>query len=88
MKPFACEVLFQEGANVTAAAAALAAASCKYETDPDARDPYSDAVFGMVTGTTERDLDALSSWLSDILRPHSGEVLEWGYGEPWRPSER
>jgi hypothetical protein len=88
MKRFAAEILFLNPADVPAAAAALATAGCKYETDPDARDSDSDAVFGMITGTTELPENEIGDWLSTIVDPLGGDVDEWRYGEPWRPSER
>jgi hypothetical protein len=42
----------------------------------------------MVTGTTELNVDELGDWLKDIVVPLGGDVVEWGYGEPWLPSER
>jgi hypothetical protein len=77
---FAAEVLFPNPADVPAAAAALAAVDCEYETDYDAIDDYSNSVFGMVTGTTELDVDELGRLLTDVVGPFGGDVLEWGCG--------
>ena len=58
--------------------AALAAADCEFEYDPDAIDECGPAVFGLVTGVTELDEDALWDWLDNIIEPFSGETLELG----------
>jgi hypothetical protein len=87
-KRFAAEILLQDPAGVPAAKAALAAVGCELEIDPDAKDPYSDYVFGMVTGASELPEGDIGNWLAIILRGHGADIVEWGYREPWRPSER
>jgi hypothetical protein len=81
---FAAEVLFLDPADVPRARKALAAVNCEYTIDPDAHDPYSDAVFGMVTGTSSLEQGGIGDWLARIVGPHGGDVVEWGYGEPWK----
>jgi len=81
---FAAEVLFLDPNDVPRARKALAAVGCEYAIDPDAHDPYSAAVFGMVTGTTELAELEIGGWVSGIVGPLGGDVVEWGYGEPWK----
>jgi hypothetical protein len=88
MKRFAAEVLFLNPDDVAAAAAALAAVDCEFEIDHDAIDDYGPTVFGTVSGATTLDENEIGDWLSSIISQHGGDVVEWGYGEPWRPSER
>jgi hypothetical protein len=38
----------------------------------------------MVTGTTELAELEISGWVSGIVGPLGGDVVEWGYGEPWK----
>jgi len=47
----------------------------------------------MITGTTQLAQDEIGDWLEDLIRDavspgHVVDVVEWGYGEPWLPSER
>ena len=57
------------------AIAALVAAGCEYEYDPDLIDDYGPTEFGWVTGTTELDKGELVWWLLDIVGPAG--LLEW-----------
>jgi hypothetical protein len=84
MKRFAAEVLFLDPNDVPRATAALAAAGCDYAIDYDAIDPCGPTVFGMVTGATELAEGDIGQWLTDIVDPFGGDVVEWGYGEPWK----
>jgi hypothetical protein len=74
-KTFQAEVLFMDPDGVSGAVAALAAHDCKFTRDPDAFDEHSDAVFGWVTGATELSEDELGDWLSDVISPHTGDVI-------------
>jgi hypothetical protein len=38
----------------------------------------------MVTGTTELAELEIGGWVSGIVGPLGGDVVEWGYGEPWK----
>ena len=83
-KRFAAEILFLNPDDVPAAIDALAAVDCEYEYDPDAIDDYSNAVFGMVTGTTKLSEGEIGSWLVCIIDRFGGDVVQWSYGEPWK----
>jgi hypothetical protein len=83
MKRFAAEVLFLNPDDVPRAVEALAAADCEFTYDPESIDPCGPTVFGMVTGTTELDEDAVGHWVAAIIRP-GGDVVQWAYGEPWK----
>jgi hypothetical protein len=80
---FAAEVLILDPADVPRVQAALAAAGCTYVIDTDATADWP-TVFGMAIGTTELKQDDIGSWLSDIVWPVGGDVVEWAYGEPWK----
>jgi hypothetical protein len=83
MKRFAAEALFLNPNDVPVAAAALAAAGCKFEIDPDATsDPPT--VFGMITGTSELAEEDIGGSLQGIVWPLGGDVVEWSYGPPWK----
>jgi hypothetical protein len=83
---FAAEVLIRDPADVPRVRAALADIGCTYVIDADANgDPPT--TFGMVIGTTELKQDDIGPWLSGIVWPVGGDVVEWGYGEPWKIRE-
>jgi hypothetical protein len=84
MKRFAAEVLFLDPSKVPRAVEALAAVDLEYEIDHDAIDPCGPTVFGMVTGNTELDEGDIAGWLQIIVGPFTGDVVEWGYGLPWK----
>jgi hypothetical protein len=84
MKPFAAEILFLDPDDVPGAKAVLAAVGCDLTIDPDAKDPYSDAAFGMVVGASELSENDLGDWLTTILRGHGADLVGWGFGEPWK----
>jgi hypothetical protein len=75
---FEAEILFLDPDQAPHGIAALAAAGCEFKYDPDAIDECGPTVFGMVTGVTELDEDKLHRWLTSIIDPFSGDVLEWG----------
>jgi hypothetical protein len=75
---FEAEIMFLDPCDPFHGIRALAAAGCKFEYYPDAIDEWGPTVFGMVTGTTELDEDALPDWLMSIIDQFSGDVLEWG----------
>jgi hypothetical protein len=79
LKRFSAEVLFLDPDDVPDAIAALAAAGCEFEHNPDAIDDYGPTVFGMVTGTTRLDSAGLRDWLMGIVDPLNGDVVEWGF---------
>jgi len=81
-KRFAAEVIFSNPDDVPKAIDALAAVNCEYEIDHEAVDDYSNAVFGMVTGTTELDETKIGDWLESIVP--ACFIVRWGYGEPWK----
>jgi hypothetical protein len=84
-KPFAAEILFCSPDHATRGTVALAKVNCAFTVDPELRDPCGEpCVWGMATGETELDLDALSSWLNEIVRPLGGDLIEWGYGPAWK----
>jgi hypothetical protein len=87
MMQFAAEVLFPSFDAVPDAAEALAAAGCSYEIDHNTFDPDSSYVFGFVVGTTELAEIDIGRWVSRIVGPHGGDVVEWAYGEPWKIGE-
>jgi hypothetical protein len=76
-KEFEAEVLFFDPADVPRATEALVALGCEYKVDPDAIDEHGPTVFGWVTGATELDEHALGDWLSEIVHPLGGDVVEW-----------
>jgi hypothetical protein len=87
VKRFAAEVLFLNPNDVPRATEALAAVDCEFEINHQACDPYGPTMFGTLVGTTELDEDELGNWLLDTVRPLGGDVVEWGYGEPWKIAE-
>jgi len=93
MKRFAAEVIFTNPGDVPNVRAVLADADCELTIDYDAIDDYSNYQWGMITGTTELAEEDIASWLEDLVQGtvspnHMMNIVEWGYGEPWRPSER
>jgi len=77
-KQFEAEILFLDPIDVPRATEALAALGCEYKVDPDAIDDYGlPTVWGRVTGATELDELALGDWLSGIVDPLGGDVVEW-----------
>jgi hypothetical protein len=82
---FAAEVIFPNPCALAAAAVALAKLELACKRDPDARDPAgTDYVWAMVSGSTELAEDAIAEWLSPLVWPFGGDIVEWGYGEPWK----
>ena len=83
---FAAEILFPNADSVMRAKAALCAVSCICEIDSDLRDPAGmPYVWTMVSGKTElEDEDDVRSWLVHIVGPFEGDVIEWGFGPPWK----
>jgi hypothetical protein len=80
---FAAEVLIRNPVDVPLVRAALAAVGCTYVIDADANgDPPT--VFGMAVGTSELDEGDIGEWLSGIVWPVGGDVVEWRYGKPWK----
>ena len=71
-------------ADVPPAVVALTDIGCRYTKDPDARDPFSAAEFGMVTGETALSLNELGDWLRDSIGQFGGDLVEWDCGEPWK----
>ena len=74
-KRFAAHVQFVDPDEARPAIAALVAAGCKYEYDPDLIDEFGPTEFGWVTGTTELTQGELAWWLLDFLGPAG--LLEW-----------
>jgi hypothetical protein len=73
--------------------AVLADADCELTIDHDAVDDCSNYQWGMITGMTELAEADIDRWLAALTRKavspgHLMDLVEWGYGEPWRPSER
>jgi hypothetical protein len=83
-KRFCAEVLLANFNRVAPAAEALAAAGCEYEIDHDAIDPDGQAVFGLVTGVSSLPEGEIGLWLAGVLRGCGADIVEWGYGEPWK----
>jgi hypothetical protein len=80
---FAAEILIRDPVDVPRVRKALATVGCTYVIDVDANgDPPT--TFGMAIGTTELKQDDIGPWLSGIVWPVGGDVIEWGYGEPWK----
>jgi hypothetical protein len=75
---FSARVLFRKPSGAARAIEALAAADCEFEIDHGMIDDRGPTVFGLVTGNTSLDLDALCDWLMDLIVPFGGFVLEWG----------
>jgi hypothetical protein len=71
---FQAEVLFRH-ADAMRAVAALAAVNCIYEINVGVVD--DDYRFGWVRGVTELSEDALGDWLTNIVGPFGGDVVEW-----------
>src|SRR5262249_15055691 len=93
MKRFAAEVIFtcpDDGPNVRAV---LADADCELTIDYDAIDVETNYQWGMITGISALPQDEIGKWLATLVRDtvspgHLMDLVEWGYGEPWRPSEQ
>ena len=83
-KRFAAEIIFPNPAALDDAAAALAALGLDCKRDPDAIDLESSYAWAMVSGSTELAEDAIAEWLSPLVWPFGGDIVEWGYGEPWK----
>jgi hypothetical protein len=83
-KRFCAEVLLANFNRVAPAAEALAAAGCEYEIDHDAIDPDGPAVFGLITGVSSLPEGEIGLWLTSVLRGCGADIVEWGYGEPWK----
>jgi hypothetical protein len=81
--PFKAEVLFLDPGGVKPATEALAKVGCRFVVNPDARDPYSDAVFGWVSGETGVAENEISHWLLKIIDEFSGDVVEFGFAHRW-----
>jgi hypothetical protein len=73
---FEAEVLFRH-ADVVRAVAALAAVGCIYDINVGVVD--DDYRFGWVRGVTELNEMEIGDWLSEIVEPFGGDVVEWGY---------
>jgi hypothetical protein len=79
---FKAEVLFFNPDDVSSAACALRMVNLHYEVIPT-EDPDEQTAFGMVSGTTELDENAISGWLLRIIEPFGGDVVEVGYAWRW-----
>jgi hypothetical protein len=95
MRRFAAEVIFSNPDDVPNARRVLAEADCELNIDYDAIDTESAYQWGMITGTTGLTEDEIRFWLGDLVRNagaispgHFMDLVEWGYGDPWLPSER
>jgi hypothetical protein len=90
---FAAEVIFTNSNDVPNVRAVLADADCELEIDYDAIDDESSYLFGMITGTSALPEVKIGRWLAALVanalsQGHHMDLVEWGYGEPWRPSEQ
>jgi hypothetical protein len=86
---FSAEIIFPNPHNARRGAVALAAARCTLATRPELRDGDLPTVYGVVTGETVLDQNALGDWLIRIVEPAGGDVVEWGFGLPtwcWSPA--
>jgi hypothetical protein len=85
-KLFAAEIVITNPDDVSRVRAALKDIDCTFHVDVRAVGDWP-TVFGFIIGTSELDENDLSNWLSDIVWPVGGDVVEWRYGEPWEISE-
>jgi hypothetical protein len=67
--------------------AILAEADCELEIDHDCIDEYTNYQWGMITGTTKLAEDDIGEWLTALVPGNRIDLVQWRYGEPWRPSE-
>jgi hypothetical protein len=86
MPQFAAEVLFLSPGHAAKAQVALAAKGIVCEIDPDLHDPAgTDYRWAMVSGEIEvTDENEIGNWFIGIVGPFQGDVLEWGFGPPWK----
>jgi hypothetical protein len=83
MKRFAAEVLVLWPRDLPRVVEALAAVDCELEIDHSLIDEHGPTLFGFCTGNTELPEGDIGSWLTSIIWPLGGDVVEWSYGEPW-----
>ena len=84
---FACEIVITDPGDVPPIIAALAKEGMTFEREPDAKDPYSDAIFGFALGASMLPVNEIGDMvlgIIDRLGHMGGDVVEWGYGPKWK----
>jgi hypothetical protein len=82
---FMAELMFCNPDDADDAITALAAVGVKFEIDLANPEEVNGSLvaFGMASGTTTLAEDDIGDWLSDIIEPHHGSVVQWRYDPLW-----
>ena len=79
LRYFEIETVFLSPARVPEAVEALAAASLTWVPNADVVDPAGPTVYGVITGLTSENQDAIYSLAQEIVDPFDGDCVQWSF---------